>query len=213
MIRIGYLDDEYDILKSATRSLKKYDIEIVALNNIKDVTNISVLVDSIICESIECLLVDYDLLNLDSKVYGTHVIKDINEILPDFTCFLLTNYTDQGINENIVQKIFVQDKTILAEDDNSKEFLGFVEKIKNSVDCFEKRLHVTKTEYENLLGKKKKKKITTSEEERFLFLYKILSSYEYVDKMPDVLVKNSTQDMLGEMLTTLRDFKQTLRKE
>lgn len=63
------------------------------------------------------------------------------------------------------------------------------------------------------MGKKKKKKITTSEEERFLFLYKILSSYEYVDKMPDVLVKNSTQDMLGEMLTTLRDFKQTLRKE
>lgn len=115
MIRIGYLDDEYDILKSATRSLKKYDIEIVALNNIKDVTNISVLVDSIICESIECLLVDYDLLNLDSKVYGTHVIKDINEILPDFTCFLLTNYTDQGINEKIVQKIFVQDKTILQK--------------------------------------------------------------------------------------------------
>ena len=28
-MRIGYLDDEYDILKSAMRSLKKYDIEIV----------------------------------------------------------------------------------------------------------------------------------------------------------------------------------------
>lgn len=32
MMRIGYLDDEYDILKSAIRSLKKYDIEIVALS-------------------------------------------------------------------------------------------------------------------------------------------------------------------------------------
>lgn len=30
-MRIGYLDDEYDILKSAMRSLKKYDIEIVTL--------------------------------------------------------------------------------------------------------------------------------------------------------------------------------------
>lgn len=43
MMRIGYLDDEYDILKSAIRSLKKYDIEIVALKNIDDVTNITML--------------------------------------------------------------------------------------------------------------------------------------------------------------------------
>lgn len=91
MMRIGYLDDEYDILKSAIRSLKKYDIEIVALKNIDDVTNITMLTDAIISDSLECLLVDYDLMKLESKVYGTQIIKDINEILPDFTCFLLTN--------------------------------------------------------------------------------------------------------------------------
>lgn len=44
-MKIGYLDDEYDILKSAARSLKKYDIEIVALEDIADVTDISLLVD------------------------------------------------------------------------------------------------------------------------------------------------------------------------
>ena len=110
MMRIGYLDDEYDILKSAIRSLKKYDIEIVALKNIDDVTNITMLTDAIISDSLECLLVDYDLMKLESKVYGTQIIKDINEILPDFTCFLLTNFTEQGINEKIVQKVFVQDK-------------------------------------------------------------------------------------------------------
>lgn len=104
MMRIGYLDDEYDILKSAIRSLKKYDIEIVALKNIDDVTNITMLTDAIISDSLECLLVDYDLMKLESKVYGTQIIKDINEILPDFTCFLLTNFTEQGINEKIVQK-------------------------------------------------------------------------------------------------------------
>ena len=97
MMRIGYLDDEYDILKSAIRSLKKYDIEIVALKNIDDVTNITMLTDAIISDSLECLLVDYDLMKLESKVYGTQIIKDINEILPDFTCFLLTNFTEQGI--------------------------------------------------------------------------------------------------------------------
>ena len=202
MMRIGYLDDEYDILKSAIRSLKKYDIEIVALKNIDDVTNITMLTDAIISDSLECLLVDYDLMKLD-----------INEILPDFTCFLLTNFTEQGINEKIVQKVFVQDKAIFAEEDDSQEFRNFVNKIKNSVECFRKRLEVTKLEYEKLVEKKKERQISASEEDRFIYLYKVLSSYDYVDKMPDILVRNSTQDTLEDMLATLKEFKQCLRKE
>ena len=79
-MRIGYLDDEYDVLKGAMRSLKKYDMEIIAMKNIDDVTNITMLTDAIISNSLECLLVDYDLMNLESKVYGTQIIKDINEI-------------------------------------------------------------------------------------------------------------------------------------
>lgn len=212
-MRIGYLDDEYDILKSVTRSLKKYDIEIVALKNIDDVTDITMLTNAIIFHSLECLLVDYDLMKLESKVYGTKIIKDINEILPDFTCFLLTNFPEQGINEKIVQKVFVQDKAIFAEEDDSKEFNIFINKIKNSVECFRKRLEVTKLEYEKLVEKKKERQISASEEERFIYLYKVLSSYDYVDKMPDILVRNSTQDTLEDMLTTLKEFKRCLRKE
>ena len=113
------------------------------------------------------------------------IIKDINEILPDFTCFLLTNFTEQGINEKIVQKVFVQDKAIFAEEDDSQEFRNFVNKIKNSVECFRKRLEVTKLEYEKLVEKKKERQISASEEDRFIYLYKVLSSYDYVDKMPD----------------------------
>lgn len=212
-MKIGYLDDEYDILKSAARSLKKYNIEIVPLKEINDVTDISLLIDSIIDNALECLLVDYDLMKLESRIYGTQIIKDVNELLPDFTCFLLTNYTDQGVNEKIVQKIFVQDKSIFAEEDDSQEFVEFVNKIKNSIECFEKRLDVTKSEYKNLLDKKREKKITANEEERFLYLYKVLSSYDLVDKMPDILIRNSTQDTLEDLLTTLKEFKQSIRKD
>lgn len=212
-MKIGYLDDEYDILKSATRSLKKYGIEIVALKNINDVTDITLLTDAIINNSLECLLVDYDLMKLESKVYGTQIIKDVNEFLPDFTCFLLTNFTEQGINEKIVQKVFVQDKSIFAEEDDSPEFINFVNRIKNSIECFQKRLEVTKTEYNKLFEKRKEKQISASEDERFIYLYKVLSAYELVDKMPDVLVRSSTQDTLEDMLQTLKEFKQSLRKD
>ncbi|MFR3343296.1 MAG: hypothetical protein ACLTS6_03995 [Anaerobutyricum sp.] len=213
MMKIGYLDDEYVLLKSAIRSLKKYDIEVVALDNIDDVANITMLTDTIISDSLECLLVDYDLMKLESKVYGTQIIKDINEILPDFTCFLLTNFTEQGINEKIVQEVFVQDKAIFAEEDDSQEFYNFVNKIKNSVECFRKRLEVTKLEYEKLVEKKKGKQISANEEDRFIYMYKVLASYDYVDKMPDILVRNSTQDTLEDMLITLKELKKYLRKE
>lgn len=212
-MKVGYLDDEYDILKGATRSLKKYDIEIIPLKDVIDVTNITLLVDTIILNSLECLLVDYDLMKLESKVYGTQIIKDVNELLPDFTCFLLTNFTEQGINEKIVQKVFVQDKAIFAEEDDSPDFVSFVNRIKNSIECFQKRLEVTKTEYMRLFQKKKEKQISASEEEQFLYLYKVLSAYDLVDKMPDVLIRNSTQDTLEDMLQTLKEFKQSIRKD
>lgn len=212
-MKIGYLDDEYDILKSATRSLRKYDIEMVALKEINDVTDITLLTDAILSNSLECLLVDYDLMKLESKVYGTQIIKDINVLLPDFTCFLLTNFTEQGINEKIVQKVFVQDKAIFIEDDDSQELIDFVNRIKNSMECFRKRLEVTKSEYIKLLDKKKDRQISTSEEERFIYLYKVLSAYDLVDKLPDILVRSSTQDTLEDMLETLKEFKQSLRKD
>ena len=212
-MRIGYLDDEYNILKSVARSLRKYDIEIVALENIRDVTDINLLADAIIDNSLESLLVDYDLMNLESKVYGTQIIKEINELFPDFTCFLLTNYAEQGINEKIVQEVFVQPKSIFEEDDDSDGFIDFVNKIKNSIECFQKRLEVTKSAYARLLEKKNKKQISASEEEQFLHLYKVLSAYDLVDKMPSMLVRTNTQETLEDMIKTLKDFKDNLRKD
>lgn len=82
-----------------------------------------------------------------------------------------------------MQKVFVQDKAIFAEEDDSQEFRIFVNKIKNSVECFRKRLEVTKLEYEKLVEKKKERQISASEEDRFIYLYKVLSSYDYVDKI------------------------------
>ena len=70
-----------------------------------------------------------------------------------------------------------------------------------------------KRQYEKLVEKKKERQISASEEDRFIYLYKVLSSYDYVDKMPDILVRNSTQDTLEDMLATLKEFKQCLRKE
>lgn len=146
-------------------------------------------------------------------MYGTQIIKELNEKLPDFTCFLLTNYIEQGVNENLVQKIFVQDKVIFAEEDDSDAFVIFIEKIKNSIECFEKRLNITKIEYDELFNKRKQEKLSAINEERFFNLYKILSAYGIIDELPEILLRNSTQDTLNDMMETLKSFKDKLRKE
>ncbi|MCH4153994.1 MAG: hypothetical protein LKG26_01755 [Saccharofermentans sp.] len=153
------------------------------------------------------------MMQLESKMYGTQIIKELNEKLPDFTCFLLTNYIEQGVNENLVQKIFVQDKVIFAEEDDSDAFVIFIEKIKNSIECFEKRLNITKIEYDELFNKRKQEKLSAINEERFFNLYKILSAYGIIDELPEILLRNSTQDTLNDMMETLKSFKDKLRKE
>ena len=55
--------------------------------------------------------------------------------------------------------------------------------------------------------------MTASEEERFIYLYKVLSAYDLIDKMPETLIRNSTQDTLEDMLEALKAFKQQLRKD
>lgn len=57
-------EDEHDNLYAVKMTVK----------NIDDVTNITMLTDAIISDSLECLLVDYDLMKLESKVYGTQII-------------------------------------------------------------------------------------------------------------------------------------------
>lgn len=212
-MKIGYLDDQYDISRSARRSMKKYDLDLIDLQMVKDVSDINELVQIIMDNRITCLLVDYDLMQLESKMYGTQIIKELNEKLQDFTCFLLTNYIEQGVNENLVQKIFVQDKVIFAEEDDSDAFVIFIEKIKNSIECFEKRLNITKIEYDELFNKRKQEKLSAINEERFFYLYKILSAYGIIDELPEILLRNSTQDTLNDMMETLKSFKDKLRKE
>ncbi len=213
MLRVGYLDDEYDVLKSAQRSLKKYDIELIPLEDIDDVSNVNELMNYIIDKKIECLMVDYDLMKLESKLYGTRVIREINAVLPDFTCFLLTNYIEQGINEKLVQKIFVQDKSIFAEEDDSEEFTAFISKIKNSIECFRKRLEFCIEEYNILLSKKKEKNISAEEEEKFIILYHILKGFQYVDELPAILLKNNTQDVLDNILDALNEFRESINNK
>ncbi|QUH28824.1 hypothetical protein [Vallitalea guaymasensis] len=209
---IGYLDDEYDYESNIKRNLKKHDIELVTLKDIDDVQAVSDLVNVIMDRGLQCLFVDYDLLKLKSKIYGTHVIKDINDIIPSFPCFLLTHYAESGISEKVVPSTFIQDKEIFQEDYDSEEFVAFIDKIKNSIECFTKRLEIDLEDYKKLFVKRKKEDLIADEELKFHTLYKVLKAYQYVDELPDYFLYKETEKKLDSMLELLDDLKNSLDK-
>ena len=64
-----------------------------------------------------------------------------------------------------------------------------------------------------MFNKRKQEKLSAINEERFFNLYKILSAYGIIDELPEILLRNSTQDTLNDMMETLKSFKDKLRKE
>jgi hypothetical protein len=210
--KVGYLDDEYDYVSNIDRNLKKCGLNMLSMQEIESVANLDSLINFIIDNEIGCLLVDYDLLKLKSKIYGTQVIKEINDILPSFPCFLLTNYVGAGKLENIVQAIFVEDKEIFLEDYDSDKFQLFIKRIKNGIDCFYKRLEISISEYKTLFDKMKNDQIIPEEEYKFHSLYRVLKSYHFVDEIPDFFLYKKTQDNFNEMLGILKDIDKKLEK-
>ena len=68
------MDDEYDILKSAIRSLKKYDIEIVALKNIDDVT------DALVKAAADDLAGMPEYERCETAAYAPEPVKDFRKV-------------------------------------------------------------------------------------------------------------------------------------
>lgn len=207
---IGFLDDDYEHERNYSRNLKKCNIAMKPMSEIDDVSNISLVIDYILDNEINCLLVDYDLLQLKSKIYGTYVIKDINNFLPSFPCFLITNYVTNGEKEKLVPSVFIEDKKIFEEDAQSEKFKNFADKIKNSIDCFQQRLNLSLNEYKILFEKVNNKTISADEEQNFYNLYKILKAYGFVDEIPEYLLYKETDKNLKEMLNLLNKIDEKL---
>lgn len=203
---VGFLDDEYEYVSNMTRNLEKHEVKLVILDSVNDVSEIELLMDHILDKRINCLFVDYDLMALKSKRYGTMVIKDMLNILPQFPCFLVTNYGDTGEGEKIVPKAQIYDKEVFLEDYNSEDFFGFISNVKNQIECFEKSLQVSLDEYEELYKKRETVTLSRFEIGKLKSLYRILSSYQYIDIVPESIFEDGSKEDLIEAVALLSEI-------
>lgn len=203
MIKVGFIDDENTNYVDYAKRLSRREIELIQYTQEISSQNI---VDWIISENILCLIVDYD-LQKKFKGNGTNIIFDINQILPDFPCIMLTNYPEPSKNEKIVSRRLIWDRDRMSAQD-----LGsVVDEIKNEVDVFLQRKQMLFSQYEELLEKRQHDTMSAMEEERFLQLHSLFSKYGETDDIPTQLMTADADkklDSIIEKLSKLVDRKE-----
>ena len=203
MIKVGFIDDENTNYADYAKRLSRREIELIQYTQEISSQNI---VDWIISENILCLIVDYD-LQKKFKGNGTNIIFDINQILPDFPCIMLTNYPEPSQNEKIVSRRLIWDRDRM----NALDLSSVVDEIKNEIDVFLQRKQILFSQYEELQEKRQHATMSAMEEERFLQLHSLFSKYGETDDIPTQLLTADADkklDSIIEKLSKLVDRKE-----
>lgn len=201
MYRVGYIDDETTQYEYYDRKLKRLspDIELIFLKDCKTKEDF---LEKIYAEQIEVLLIDYRMAG-NFGFNGTTLINYINDHIRDLECFILTGVDRELISDGLVTDRNTFQKTVFnteADDPQKiKELQDFIDVLRNSAKVYRVRREQKIERYKELLELKKSGKLGADEEE-FLSLYKVLSSYGMVEKLPQKMLSSSFEKDLDDLL-------------
>jgi FOG: CheY-like receiver len=196
-MRIGYIDDDFDLIETYRELFKKENIEIITPEYLLDKQGI---ISWIINNNLKVILVDYKLSGKFS-FNGTELIAYINSCLPNIQCILLTAYKEESIDEKLVINNLIVERSSY---ENSDAFVQFANLIKEAEEIFDKRLNLDLLEYEELLKKKNSQNISSEEEVRLVNLSDLLRKYgELDDEVPAVLKKTEIEKKVDNLLNLL----------
>jgi len=96
------------------------------------------------------------------------------------------------------------DKSVFNTD--GKEYIEFIDTIKQAVNVFEKRKKLMEEQYLKLKEKKDSGKISALEEEEVARYYKILSSYGIVEKIPQEMLTTKVEEKIDRLIKEVEEY-------
>ncbi len=202
MYRVGYIDDEPTQYENFSKKLKRRcdELELVLL---KDCKTMAEFLEKIYEKQIDVVLIDYKMAGTYG-FNGTTLINYINDHIRDLECFILTAVDKEQITDGLVAERNRFPKTIFdteAEDSQRvKQLNDFLKSLKDSAAVYTTRREKKVERYKKLLEKKKAGNLGIEEEE-FLELYKVLSSYGMVEKLPETMLNSKFEESLDRLLS------------
>lgn len=116
----------------------------------------------------------------------------------------MTAVDQDSISDGLIATRNIKSKTIFdteADDEQRvKELNEFIDVLKESARVFKTRSEQKKKEYIKLFEKRQKGQLTMNEEEEYRRLYKVLSSYGLIEKLPDEVLTYKFEQDLNELI-------------
>lgn len=202
MYRIGYIDDQPVQFENYKKKLKRRfeDVELVLLD---ECSTREEFLEKIYEEQIDVLLVDYKMAGTFG-FNGSTLINYINDQMRDLECFILTAVERESVADGLVSNRNIESKTIFdteGDDEERVEKLNkFIYDLKESAKVFQKRREIKREQYLELHEKKKEQRLSMQEEEEYVRLYKVLSSYGMIEKLPEDVLKSKFEEDLAALL-------------
>lgn len=192
MIKIGFIDDESTNYADYAKRLKRRDIDLLFYEG--DCTSEDI-VSWLIDKDLKCLFIDYD-LRKKFTTNGTDLVFEINQVLPDFPCIMLTNYPEQSKGEKLVPYRLIWDR----EKMNAPDLSEVIDAINNEIAVYLKRKDTLYEQYGTLVEKRTTSALTATEEERFLQLHTLFSRYGETDDFPAQLLSPDVNEKLDSLI-------------
>ena len=147
------------------------------------------------------MLIDYKM----AKTFGfngSKLVSQMNDYISDLPCFILTQVDKNEINDGLVETRDILPKTIFdteGQDPNRiEELKRQLSILKESAKVFRTRMEDKEKEYKVLLIEKENGKL--KDESVLCKLYQVLSSYGYVEKLPQGMLGSDVQNKLMDLI-------------
>lgn len=200
MLKIGYIDDSQEQFGNYARKLARQEIQLIAFETNTDKSKY---IEQIYRHQVEAILIDYKMVGTVGY-NGSALVSYISDIIPDMTCFIMTAVERMQITDQLVANCYIYSKTIFdteaGNEDRVKDFQKFVDHLKDCAEVFKHRRELKCEEYEDLLRRKQTGGLSVTEEEELCRLYRVLSSYGMVEKLPETFLHSDFEKKLDTLL-------------
>lgn len=197
MYKIALIDDSKDQYENYKYRLGKKGIDLLFMEYKEDYKEI---IDWLLDNQIQFVLIDYK-LDLQYDFCGSQLMQYINNAIPDLQCVLFTSNT---VDDDLVMDRLKIDKSVFNTD--GKEYIEFIDTIKQAVNVFEKRKKMIEEQYLKLKEKKDSGRISALEEEELARYYKILSSYGIVEKIPQEMLSTKVEEKIDKLIKEVEEY-------
>ena len=196
MYKVGIVDDTDELLDDYKVRLKREAIELIvapegSMGDIKE---------WIVQEKIKSILIDYQ-LSSKYDFNGTELAFYLEDALQGMPYLILTSYPKDYVDEKIVVKNAICDRSIM--DKTGDEFNDFCDQLKQMTEVFDNTLKKYKEKYEKILKEKQKRNLSVKEEEELMDIFRILKAYREVDEVPAEMLKSSFSGQIDLVLNQL----------